>query len=123
MLADDLVVRVTSSLVHEIAIMQGVVDQVRDRLGDRRVSTVQLSIGKLSGVVPDALRFCFELVTSGTTMDGADLQIDEPEGRAQCRSCGIEFGLDAPILLCRCGSANVHIVSGDQLLIRAVRVA
>lgn len=103
--------------------MQGVVDQVQERLGDRRVSAVHLSIGRLSGVVPDALRFCFELATSGTTMAGADLQIDEPEGAAECRSCGSEFALSTPILLCPCGSANVHIVSGDQLLIRSVQVA
>lgn len=32
--------------------MQAVVDQVSERLGDQRVATIRLSVGRLSGVVP-----------------------------------------------------------------------
>ena len=110
-------------VVHELAVMQGVVDQVTARLGDSRVTTVHLSIGKLSGVVPDAIRFCFELATAGTTMDGASLEIDEPAGRAGCRTCQLEFALDYPILLCPCGSADVRVISGEELSISFVKVA
>ncbi len=109
--------------MHELAIIQGVVDQVTDRLGERHVSAVHLSIGKLSGVVPDALRFCFELATVGTTLAGAVLDIDEPDGLAVCRSCGAEFALTGPILLCACGSADVNVIGGRELLIRSVKVA
>ena len=66
--------------MHELAVMQAVVDQVSERLGDQRVATIRLSVGRLSGVVPDALRFCFELSTSGTCLDGAELTIEEPSG-------------------------------------------
>jgi hydrogenase nickel incorporation protein HypA/HybF len=109
--------------VHELAVMQGVVDQVTGRLGETRVTAVHLTIGKLSGVVPAAIRFCFELATAGTTMDGAELEIDEPGGRASCRTCGLEFGLDYPILLCPCGSADVRVIGGEEMLIKLVRVA
>ena len=109
--------------MHELAVMQGVVDQVTERLGGRRVDAVHLSVGKLSGVVPDALRFCFEIACSGTTMEGADLFIEEPEGRAECRSCELRFSLDDPVLLCPCGSADVRVISGNELLIRSVKVA
>ena len=49
--------------MHELAITQSVVDVVRRRTGDRRVSVVRLQVGRLSGVVPDAMQFCYELVT------------------------------------------------------------
>ena len=45
--------------MHELAITQSVVDMVRDRTADRRVSTVRLQVGRLSGVVPDAMQFCY----------------------------------------------------------------
>ncbi len=109
--------------MHELAVIQGVVEQVTERLGDTRVTAIYLTIGKLSGVVPDALRFCFELATADTTMNGAVLEIDEPEGRANCRSCGRDFALQYPILLCPCGSADVSVISGQEMLIRSVKVA
>ena len=109
--------------MHELAVMQAVVDQVSERLGDQRVATIRLSVGRLSGVVPDALRFCFELSTSGTCLDGAELTIEEPPGQAHCRTCGRDFELDQLIVLCPCGSADVGIVGGDQLLIHSVVLA
>ena len=56
--------------MHELAITQSVVDAVLERTGDRHVSVVRLRVGRLSGVVPDAMRFCFELVTAGTAARG-----------------------------------------------------
>ena len=109
--------------MHELAVIQGVVDQVTERLGQTRVTEVHLTIGKLSGVVPDALRFCFELAAVGTTLDGATLEIDEPAGRGRCRSCRQDFTLAQPILLCPCGSADVQVISGQEMLIRSVKVA
>jgi hydrogenase nickel incorporation protein HypA/HybF len=109
--------------VHELAIIEAVVDQVTERLGDQRVSAIHLAVGKLSGVVPDALRFCFELATSDTTMDGAALTIEEPPGQGECRSCGREFPIPDAIALCPCGSADVRIVGGAELVIRSVVLA
>ena len=109
--------------MHELAIAQSVVDVVLRRTGDRPVSTVRLQVGRLSGVVPDSLLFCFDLTTSGTPLEGAVLQIDEPTGRAQCRSCGGEFALDDLFLLCPCGSADVELLAGRELQVTSVDVA
>ena len=43
--------------VHELSITQSVVDVVTKRTGDNRVAKVRLQIGKLSGIVPDSVRF------------------------------------------------------------------
>ena len=109
--------------MHELAVIQAVVDQVAERLGDQRITAIHLSVGRLSGVVPDALRFCFELTTSGTSMDGAELTIEEPVGEGHCRSCGRDFEIAQLLVLCPCGSADVAVVGGDQLLIRSVGLA
>jgi hydrogenase nickel incorporation protein HypA/HybF len=109
--------------MHELAISQSVVDAVLERTGDARVTVLRLDVGRLSGVVPDALRFCFDLVVEGTPLEGARLLIDEPAGRAHCRDCGADFGIDVPILLCPCGSADVQVTAGSDLLVRSVEVA
>ncbi len=109
--------------MHEMSITQSVVDAVVGRLGDAQVKVVRLEIGRLSGVVPDSVRFCFDVLCSGTSLEGARLDIDEPSGRARCRDCGGEFDIDDFILLCPCSSANVEVLAGKQLRIRSVEVA
>jgi hydrogenase nickel incorporation protein HypA/HybF len=109
--------------MHELAITQGVVDTITQRTAGARVTLVRLDVGQLSGVVPDAVAFCFELVAAGTPLQGARLEISEPPGRARCRACGTEFALDHLILLCRCGSADVEVLTGQELAIRSVEVA
>jgi hydrogenase nickel incorporation protein HypA/HybF len=109
--------------MHELSLTQGIVTAITDRLGARRVVMVRVEIGKLSGVVVDSVRFCFDLVVAGTSLDGARLEIVEPGGRASCRACGVEFLTDDPILLCPCGSSDVSVLAGTELLIKAVRLA
>lgn len=108
--------------MHELSITQSVVEAIVDRVAGARVSRVRLEIGKLSGVVPDSVRFCFDLVTDGTTLQGARLDIEEPSGRAHCTRCGTSFDTDDPIVLCPCGSADVEVLAGQELRIRSVEV-
>lgn len=108
--------------MHELSITQSVVDVVTRRTGGDRVAKVYLQIGKLSGIVPDSVRFCFELVTADTPLAGAVLEIDEPLGRGHCRSCGEDFELRDLILLCPCGSADVELVAGAELAVKSVEV-
>lgn len=105
-----------------MAITQSVVDMVVDRTAGRRVASVQLQVGRLAGVVADAMRFCFELATSGTVLEGARLEIEETPGRAACRACGDEFDVADLVLLCPCGSADVRIVAGRELLVTSVQM-
>jgi hydrogenase nickel incorporation protein HypA/HybF len=109
--------------VHELAITEGVVDAVTERLPDARIRCVRLEIGALSGVVADSVRFCFDLVTDGTNLQGARLEISEPPAHCRCRDCGAEFEPDGPIALCSCGSADVTIMTGSGLRIVSVEVA
>jgi len=109
--------------MHEMAITQSVVDSVSERIGPERVVRVVLEIGRLSGVVPDALRFCFEICAKGTTLDGAALEIREIAGRGHCSACGGDVALDFPVGVCPCGSPELAIVAGRELRIKEVEVA
>ena len=95
---------------------------VTERTGAAPVTCVRLRVGRLAGVVPDAMRFCFELVTAGTPLEGAVLEFEHPEGRGRCRSCGEDFVLADLILLCSCGSADVEVLAGRELAVASVVV-
>src|SRR5579872_4216817 len=57
--------------MHELAITESVIEAISDRFGSARIVRVQLEIGKLSGVMLDALRFCFGLSAEGTALANA----------------------------------------------------
>jgi len=108
--------------MHEMAVTQSVVDAVAERVDDARVRSVRLDIGRLSGVVPDAVRFCFDVIALGTPLEGARLDIDETSGTGHCRDCGADTEVDDLIVLCPCGSADVAVTGGRDLSIRSVEV-
>lgn len=108
--------------MHELSIAESVVEAVLAGTDDRHVQTVRLKVGRLSGVVPDALSFCFGLATAHTRLEGAVLEIDQPDGRAHCRECSRDFTVDDLILLCECGSADVEVVAGRELQVTSVEV-
>jgi hydrogenase nickel incorporation protein HypA/HybF len=108
--------------MHELSITQSIVDAIVERMDGATVVGVCLEIGRLSGVVPDSVRFCFDVVCSGTTLEGATLDIVELPGQARCRTCEEEFPMTDLIPLCPCGSANIEVLSGRELRIRSVEV-
>jgi hydrogenase nickel incorporation protein HypA/HybF len=108
--------------MHELAITQSVVDAVCDRAAGRRVRVVRVRVGDLTAVVPDAMRFCFELAAEGTAADGARLDIESRPGAARCRACGLDFAVPDLILLCPCGSADVQVTAGRELQIVSMEV-
>ena len=107
--------------MHELSITESLVSTIQERI-DGEVRSVTLVIGRLSGVVGDSVRFCFEACTRGTRLDGARLDIVDVPGRAHCRACGADSELPDEILLCPCGSAELEILAGRELSIKHVEV-
>jgi hydrogenase nickel incorporation protein HypA/HybF len=93
------------------------------RAGGARVTRIVVEIGKLSAVLPDAVRFCFDVCCEGTPLAGAELEILEPAGRGRCRECQGEVVLERPFGRCGCGSSDLDWISGEQILLRRMEVA
>ncbi|HEX5985934.1 MAG TPA: hydrogenase maturation nickel metallochaperone HypA [Nocardioides sp.] len=66
--------------MHELAITESLVDLVVERTAGRRVVAVNVRVGDRSGVVPDAMSFCFDVVAAETPLAGAALVIEECPG-------------------------------------------
>lgn len=66
--------------MHELGLTRNIVSIVSEHAGSRRVRRVRLAIGPLACVETRALEFCFDLVTEGTVLAGAELEILDAEG-------------------------------------------
>jgi len=109
--------------MHELGLTQEILEIVTQRAQERKVKRVVLEIGKLSCVLPEAIRFCFDLCAEGTLAEGAQLEIIQPPGRGRCRQCGAEFALHAVLAHCVCGSGDVEWLSGEELRIKTMEMA
>jgi hydrogenase nickel incorporation protein HypA/HybF len=109
--------------VHELSITRNVVAIVAERAVGQRVTRVRLEIGRLSAVVPDAIRFCFDICAQGTPLEGAELEIVDIPGRGLCGACGVEVPLAVPAGRCSaCGGASLRVIAGEELMIKEMEV-
>lgn len=109
--------------MHELGITQEIIAMAAERAGNARVLRVVVEIGKLSAILPDAVRFCFDLCSEDTVVEGANLEILETPGKARCRACGGEVILERPFGQCACGSSDLDWISGEELRIREIEIA
>ena len=109
--------------MHELGIAQEVVALVAEHAQCKIVTRVVLEIGKLSAVMPDAIRFCFDLCCEGTVVQGARLEIMEIPGRARCRACDREIMLELPFGRCECGGSDLEWLAGEELRVKEYEVS
>ena len=98
--------------MHEFSIMESALElagkNTRDA-GATQIHRLVLRVGKLSGVVPEALRFAFDALKPGSLAAAAELQIEEVPTVCWCADCAAEF--EAADLKYEC--PRCHQPSGD----------
>jgi hydrogenase nickel incorporation protein HypA/HybF len=98
------------------------VELCENNAAGRKVVSVIMEIGELSGVVPDAVEFCFEACSSGTLLEGSRLIIERIPGRGRC-GCGAESPLSSYYDSCPgCGGFGLTVIAGEELRVRELEV-
>ena len=104
-------------------IVRIVTDSIPPELTGSKVAQVNLRVGKLAAVVPQSLRFCFEIVARETPAEGARLEIREVAVAARCNRCGHEWEIDEPVFSCpQCSSGSIEMLSGRELDIDSIEL-
>ncbi|MBW1837784.1 MAG: hydrogenase maturation nickel metallochaperone HypA [Deltaproteobacteria bacterium] len=113
--------------MHEMGIAMQIVEiataSIPDDVKNIRVERVNLKVGKLAAVVPESLRFCFEIVAQDTPLSGAELVIEEIPVVARCNHCSSEWTIDEPVFTCqKCNSGDIELLSGRELDIHSIEI-
>lgn len=109
--------------MHEMSLVQSILDIVfeeakRHQLG--KITAVNLVVGRLTAVVPDQMKFAFELLTEDTPAAGASLNMEFVPARAACSQCGHEYEVHDSDFLCpQCRGAGL-VMSGRELQIASI---
>ena len=113
--------------MHEMSIVQALIQQVHDEVERSghggRVVRLDLLIGRLSGVNSDSIRFAFEVLSEGTIVEQAEVNISQPKATCCCRACNARADIDRLQAHCpSCGSDDVSIQGGRELVLQTIEL-
>lgn len=109
--------------MHELGLTREIVDICLAHAAGRRVVAVTLEIGVLSGVVPEAVEFCFDACTHGTLVEGARLEIIRKPASGMCAACGAAVCPSSHYEPCpSCGSCGIVLAEGTEMRVKELEV-
>jgi hydrogenase nickel incorporation protein HypA/HybF len=114
--------------MHELSIAMSIVELAEEeaaRHSNARVESIHIKVGRLSGVVSEALQSCFEIACEGTSIEGCKLLISDVPVLVYCTKCEARHAVNqmdwssCP----ECGTPTANIVQGRELEIDALEIA
>jgi hydrogenase nickel incorporation protein HypA/HybF len=114
--------------MHELSVAQSLVDLVLEKLmrvdEPVRVSSIRVRVGRLSGVVPEALRFAIGPATEGTELSGVKLELEESPVMVYCPACRTarEPRGENDWACSVCGTPADDVVGGKELELVSIEI-
>jgi len=120
--------------MHELSIASGLVEKLLDfaeKNPDKKIVEVRLAVGELSHIEHEQMRFCYQAITSETSLEGSTLEIEKIEAMVKCPHCsyrgrpkywdGALSGIPVATLECpSCGKAT-EATDGKECAIKSLR--
>lgn len=114
--------------MHEVSIALGIVDKltmIAQENNAKKIITVNLKIGKMSGIVTDSLKFVFDAIKREyPVLSSAEVLIDEVPLEYECNECKKSFeaeGIYFPSCP-ECKTYNLKLISGAEMNIENVEL-
>ncbi len=110
--------------MHELSIATSIIESATPHVPkDRKVSSLHLDVGVLSGVVKDALEFAFPEAAKQTPFEDCKLKINKIPLLFHCKKCGKRSSTEDIAILCQhCYDTKVEILEGKDILIRKMEI-
>jgi hydrogenase nickel incorporation protein HypA/HybF len=112
--------------MHELSIVASLFEILEEKAEEqkaKKIVSVELKVGALSGVVPEFLKTAFDVYKKDTIADEAELKIEEVPLRVKCQHCGAEIVKDDFVFLCeKCESRELKTLAGTELLLEKIEM-
>jgi hydrogenase nickel incorporation protein HypA/HybF len=113
--------------MHEVSIMAQTLEIALENAcqqGANKIHRLKMRIGEMSGVVPEALNFAFDVVTEETIAEGANLEIEMVPVVCYCPHCQIEFQPNSLFYECpQCDRLSNKIIAGREIELTSLEVS
>ena len=109
--------------MHELSIVRSLIDVITAHTPrGAAVELVQVRVGALQAIEPQAMQWAWSAATRQTSLDGCVLQLQLLPWRMHCHECGRTWESDDPLVHCACGCQHPHPSGSDELTLISLRV-
>lgn len=113
--------------MHELSIAMSIVEMAQEeaeRRGQVQVQAVHLKLGRLSGVVKEALLSSYEMACEATPLAGSQLLIEEIPVEVFCPKCEVPRLVTSIQWFCcpECGAPTPTVLHGRELEVVALEI-
>lgn len=108
--------------MHELAITRSIIAIAREAAGARMLKAINVDIGTQSGIMADAVAFCFSSIAPELGMSEVRLNINSIAAEGECSACGAIFPMATGFASCPCGARGGPPVRGQELKVRSIEM-
>ena len=112
--------------MHEISITEGILKLALEKATEAeatKITSINLVIGELSGIVGDCVQFYFDILAKDTIAEGAGLVFEQRPVQARCQACSTVYEPKEDDWSCpACGKTAVDVVSGRECYMESLEV-
>ena len=113
--------------MHEVGIMEQLLAIAIEYASSEEASQIHVittRVGDLSGVVPEALKFAFDVIAKGTIAESAKFEIERVPAQCYCSVCQQRFQPNDCIYECpHCHAISHDIRQGKELELVSLEIA
>ena len=113
--------------MHEMSYVVRFVNDAMEAVADQnvqRITGIEVSVGEMTGVLPEYLYKYYPQAVKGTILEGSVLKVDMVPIQVECASCSGVYHPDKEngYLCPSCGSADGKVLSGRDVVLERVEV-
>lgn len=112
--------------MHELSITQSILNialSSAENAGAKKVKKIKITLGEMTGCVPQYIQGYFDIVSEGTIAHKAELEFNRTPAVAKCSDCGKETKIIRFRFRCEhCNSPKLKIISGKEFLVESIDI-
>ncbi len=112
--------------MHEYPVTQRIIkiaEETAKASGARKIISINLVVGELSGFVGDSIRMYFEVLSRGSITEGARITIKSIKPGLKCTVCGRDFDKEDLSFQCPfCGGDAVLTGKGREFYVESLDI-
>lgn len=112
--------------MHELSVTQNIIKiscEEAEKHNVTRVKEIRIKVGELTGLVPQAIQYYFEIASKGTRVENAIIKVEKIPIKIKCNVCNSESEVNFNTFSCRqCGGKDYKIIGGNEFFIESLEV-
>ncbi len=112
--------------MHELSVVANLFEILEEKLTaqtGKKICSIKLQVGLLSGVVPELLKTAFDIYKKDTFAEDAEMDIIEVPCKIERQECGTVACKEDYVFICdKCGSTKMTTLEGTEMILETMEI-